>query len=95
MTTAISKLRGMGYHIELEGEEIVCRWQGEGVPDREAVTPLLAELRERKAAILEDYTERAGIMEFDGGFPRPEAERLTWECLTRPQEEALSRDRAA
>ena len=94
MTTVLSNFQEISYRTSLEGEEIVCRWQGEGVPDREAVIPLLTQLREQKAAILEDLEERAGIMEFDGGLPRPEAERLAWGCIVGTgQEEALDRPR--
>ena len=37
---------------------------------------------------LEDYEERAAILEFDAGLTRPEAERLAAEmCIPRPREQ--------
>jgi hypothetical protein len=29
------------------------------------------------------FEERAAIMEYDGGLPRAEAERLAWACVLR------------
>jgi hypothetical protein len=46
---------------------------------------LRAAIRTHKEAILallELYEERAGIMEFCGGLPREEAERLAWKVVT-------------
>lgn len=34
-----------------------------------------------EAALQEEYEERAGILEFDGGLSRAEAERLAWELV--------------
>ena len=34
-----------------------------------------------EAALQEEYEERAGILEFDGGLSRAEAERLAWELI--------------
>lgn len=42
-------LQALGYDIELEGEEIVCRWLGIGAPEACEVRPLIEELREHKA----------------------------------------------
>ena len=35
----------------------------------------------------EDYEERAGIMEYDGGLSREEAEREAWRIVTTAKEE--------
>ena len=49
------------------------------------LTPALrAALREHKTAVLdllEAFEERAALIEYDGGLPRVEAERLAWACL--------------
>lgn len=45
---------------------------------------------------LEIFTERAAIMEFCGGFPRPEAERLALADVTEshgPKPKEAQRDR--
>ena len=50
-----------------------------------ALTPALrATAREHKAALLdllEVFEERAALIEYDGGRPRDEAERLGWASL--------------
>jgi hypothetical protein len=50
-----------------------------------ALTPALrAALREHTVALLdllEVFEERAALIEYDGGIPRGEAERLAWACL--------------
>ena len=51
--TVLACLRALGYNIELEREEIVCRWQGTGMPEAGAVGPLIEELREHKAEAVE------------------------------------------
>lgn len=33
------------------------------------------------ATLLESFEERAAIIEYDGGIPRAEAERLAWGCM--------------
>lgn len=33
-----------------------------------------------------DFNERAGVREYDGGYPRAEAERLAWEDLEQRRE---------
>ncbi len=83
MTAVLSRLRATGYEIWPEAGGIVCRWQGEGAPDPATVRPLLAELRRRKAEVLENFEERAAIIEYDGGLSRTEAERLAWGCIGR------------
>ena len=98
----LSRLQAAGYQVQLDGEEIVCRWRGPGKPDAAQLRPLLEELRQHKGEALqslkqaqelpahvgdwpeewlETYIERAGIMEFDGGLPRLEAERRAEELV--------------
>ena len=91
MNNTISRLRAMGYEVQLEDKEVVCRWKGTGRPDPATVRPLMNELKERKAEILdvlraeaEDFDERAGIIEYDGGLPRHEAEKLALKCIFHP-----------
>jgi hypothetical protein len=49
------------------------------------LTPeLLGALRQRKAALcglVEAWSERAAIAEYNGRIPRAEAERLAWACI--------------
>jgi hypothetical protein len=51
------------------------------------VTPLDRNLAQRVDALDEDarefYEERAGILEYEAGFPRPKAEALAWEEVQR------------
>lgn len=49
----LSRLQAAGYQVQLEGEEIVCRWQGSGKPDAAQVRPLIEELRIHKDEALE------------------------------------------
>jgi hypothetical protein len=55
------------------------------VAPQRALTPALrAALREHKVELLdvmEEWSERAAIMEYCGGLSRPEAERLAWHCV--------------
>jgi len=46
---ALDELRRLGYRIQLDGENIICRFIGPGKPDRERVVPLLQELKAGKA----------------------------------------------
>lgn len=55
------------------------------------LTPALLEgLRQSKAALLdlvEEWSERAAIAEFEAGLPKAEAETLAWRCvLGEPQQ---------
>ena len=52
----LSRLRAIGYQIQVEGEEIVCRWEGSGRPEAAQVRPLLEELRQHKAEAIEELT---------------------------------------
>lgn len=51
------------------------------------VTPFDRNLAQRVDALDEDarefYEERAGILEYEAGFPRPKAEALAWEEVQR------------
>jgi hypothetical protein len=49
MTAVLSDLVDAGYQIALDGEEIVCSWQGPGEPDIAQVRPLIEKLRHHKA----------------------------------------------
>ena len=49
----VSRLQAAGYQVQLEGEEIVCRWLGPGKPDAAQVRPLLEELRQSKDEALQ------------------------------------------
>jgi phage N-6-adenine-methyltransferase len=51
--------------------------------------PLRGQIREYKPALLallEQVEERAAIMEYDGGIPHVEAERLAWACVLHGQQ---------
>lgn len=64
-------LHGRGVRLRVRGDRI----QASGVltaADRVAIQ----EHREELYALIERLEERAAIREFDGGFPRPEVERL-------------------
>lgn len=66
-----------GLQVHAEGERLIVRG-----PKRLAA--LAQQLLSHKAAILEIlelFEERAAIMEYDGGLPHAEAERLAWVCV--------------
>ena len=68
-----------GLQVCAEGERLTVRG-----PKRLAA--LAQRLLSHKVAILEVlelFEERAAIMEYDGGLPRTEAERLAWACVLR------------
>ena len=52
-------------------------------PNSRCATPLDSRLAQLVEALDDDarefYEERAGILEYDGGHPRPNAESLAWE----------------
>ena len=64
----LTRLREVGYRIEVNDDKIRCHWRGEGKPDPETVCPLLEELREHKAEALEALQEETGE---PGPFPDP------------------------
>jgi hypothetical protein len=45
----LTSLCDLGYEIELEGDEIVCRWRGPGEPEAVHIRPLIEQLNEHKA----------------------------------------------
>ena len=49
------------------------------------LTPAMVDgMRQHKPglhALVEDWSERAALMEYDGRLPRDEAERLAWVCI--------------
>jgi tubulysin polyketide synthase-like protein len=49
------------------------------------LTPALLDgMRQHKPelhALVEEWSERAALMEYDGRLPRDEAERLAWVCI--------------
>lgn len=49
---AVTALRGLGYTVEADGENVKLRYAGAGQPSPAAVTPLLAELKAGKAEAL-------------------------------------------
>ena len=65
----LERIHGLSIELRIEDGRLKYR------APRGAMTPelknALAELRDE---LLYEYGERAGIMEFDGGMPRPEAE---------------------
>lgn len=79
-----------GIHLEVEGGDLIL------VADQEPAPRVLEDIRHHKADIValltaseDDWTaedwrvffeERAGIAQFDGGVPRPEAEARAFEC---------------
>ena len=64
----LSRLREVGYRIEVNDDKIRCHWRGEGKPDPEAVRPLLEELRSHEAEALVALREETGE---PGPFPDP------------------------
>jgi len=57
---AIDELRRFGYRIELDGQEIVCRFIGIGHgPDRQRVVPLLQELKAGRAEAIAQLRREA------------------------------------
>jgi len=69
--------------LTLHAEADTLRWQADQPPS----PALLARMKQRKAGLLEilgEFDERAGILEFDAGFSRSEAEtRAMAEILER------------
>ena len=71
------KARAAGFQMRAEGERLIVRG-----PKRLAA--LAQELLRHKAKVLdllEEWEERASIIQFDGGVSREEAERLAWQCV--------------
>ena len=65
----LRRLHAAGVTLSVEGDHI--RYRG----PVGAITPgMLAALEEVKVDLVDEFHERAGIMEFDGRMPRAEAE---------------------
>jgi hypothetical protein len=61
------------------------------VTGKKRYTALAEQILDTKEAVLEAweaYEERCALMEFDGGLPRVDAERLAWACV---REQRLTR----
>ena len=86
----VMEARAAGIQLRVEGDDLLLK---AGAPPSPAVLELLS--RHKPAIVLwlrsgedgwsaEDwhvfFDERAGIAEFDGGLPRPEAEARAFEC---------------
>lgn len=53
-------------------------------PQHALTDDLRQTIRQHKATLLnllEDFEERAALIEYDGRLPRAEAERLAWACV--------------
>jgi len=75
----LTEAHAAGLQIHMDGERLIMRG-----PKR--LASLAQHLLSHKAAILEIlelFEERAAIMEYDGGLPHTEAERLAWACVLR------------
>jgi hypothetical protein len=73
-------LRDSGAIVVLRPEDTIqCR-----APDGVLTPALVTAMRQHKEALLtmlEWYEERAGLLEYDGGLSRVEAERAAWTFL--------------
>ena len=49
----VSQMRAIGYEVQLEDQDIVCRWRGPGQPEPRRVRPLISQLREYKSEAVE------------------------------------------
>jgi hypothetical protein len=49
----VTQLQDLGYVVQLEGTEVVCRWSGPGYPEGRRVLPLLDELKRTKPEVVE------------------------------------------
>ena len=65
----LSRLQAAGYQVQLEGEEIVCRWLGPGKPDAAQVRPLLEELRQHKDEALQSLKQAQDLPAHVGDWP--------------------------
>lgn len=50
----IEKLKGIGYEVELTGDNLKLSYKGRGQPDKDKITSLLEELKTSKRAVI-DY----------------------------------------
>ena len=87
---ALKAARAVGIHLEVEGDDLLLE---ASAPPPSAILELLAQHKAEIVAVLrpgrdgwsaEDwqvfFDERAGIIEFDGGLPRAEAEAQAFDC---------------
>ena len=87
---ALRTARAAGIDIRLDGDDLILEAPS---PPSESVLDALSRNKTEVVALLrlgndcwsdEDwqvyFEERAGIAEFDGGLPRPEAELLAYSC---------------
>ena len=86
---ALKAARAVGIHLEVEGDDLLLE---ASAPPPSAILELLSQHKAEIVALLrpgrdwsaEDwqvfFDERAGIIEFDGGLPRAEAEAQAFDC---------------
>ena len=72
----LSRLQAAGYQVQLEGEEIICRWQGPGKPDAAKVRPLLEELRQHKGEALQWLKTAQDLLAAASDWPEVWQERF-------------------
>jgi len=78
--TLLRRLHEAGVVLTVRGDRLFYRCRA-----RALTADLRADLMAWKPELLAEYHERAAIMEFEGGMPRCEAERLaTAAVLERP-----------
>ena len=64
----LARLRELGYSVSAEGDDIVCRWQGDGEPTPAAVLPAIEELRKQKAEALAEL-KACELPEYPADWP--------------------------
>ena len=87
---ALKAARTAGIHIEIDGNDLLLKATS---PPQASILDLLSRHKSGIVVLLrpgrdgwsaEDwqvfFDERAGILEFDGGLPRPEAEARAFDC---------------
>jgi hypothetical protein len=87
---ALKAARAVGIHLEVDGDDLVLEAPA---PPPSAILEVLSQHKAEIVAVLrpgrdgwsaEDwqvfFDERAGIIEFDGGLPRAEAEAQAFDC---------------
>lgn len=58
---AILQIEALGYNVNIEGDQIRLRWNGQGNPDPQLVVPLLKEIRAHKIQALQ-YLKRQDLL---------------------------------
>ena len=87
---ALKAARAVGIHLEVDGDDLLLEAPA---PPPSAILEVLSQHKAEIVAVLrpgpdgwsaEDwqvfFDERAGIIEFDGGLPRAEAEAQAFDC---------------